>query len=403
MMPVEDPGPLRVRAFFLLTCSCGLENLAIWAFYGTLIATFTYKLNADVRQLAMLGAALSLPYVLGTVLWGFVVDRWSPKWVYVIGLCSMLASILVGWGAASTVRTVGAVLLLGLGLGALEPSRSAITALVIPQADLVRANAVLSLTLQITLLTGSFLGGLLLEATNASMAHAASLLVGVLALPFALLIPDVRQRGVVPELTLTDLGRGLRTSWNTPELRLLLFISATGWMVFSTFFVFEPIYVRTVLHGEESAILFLWASHGVGAIAGAVVITRVRRGTGRELALVGSGVVVSGIGLLIYAGFGTFALALLGAAGMGAGLAFIFPPALALVQRVVQEEERGRVSGVLMSMQELMAFVGSVTIVVLAVPDGAVTGVLLGIGVFMILVGAMGLRAVRRMRTRSSG
>jgi MFS family permease len=101
--------------------------------------------------------------------------------------------------------------------------------------------------------------------------------------------------------------------------------------------------------------------------------------------------------MLVYVGAGVYPVALAGAAVQGAGFAMLFPPMLALIQRVVSEDQRGRVTSVFVALQESMGLVSSIAIGVLAAvivvrPTLLVGSVLLG------LLGLLGLRAVARMR-----
>ncbi len=330
-------------------------------------------------------------------------DRWSPKWLNFGGYVTIGAAIAVGWYGSTLPWMYLSSFLVGLGAAAIEPARSAMTGLLVPEKDLVRANGVLAVAFQASLLGGTLLGGVLLERFGSQTVFAVSFGLTLVSLPLAAVVPDVRQRGEIPDLTLHDLTRGMRTAWRLPELRLLLFVTAIGWMVFNAFFVLEPLYIRYVLGRPDEAVLYLWSAHGFGAILGAIAVARFKDASGKELILVGGGVLTSGLGLLLYAGPAIYQLSFIGAAFMGAGLAYMFPPALALVQRVVEEEERGRVSAVLLSLQEFMALVGSLLIIIFGLSNDAVQAVLIGVAVAMVLVGLLGLRAVRRMRSRTDG
>ncbi len=398
-----DVRLLAIPGFRWLVLSHAAGNLAFWGYFGALIAEATFRLNGSPRQLAIFGASLSLPFVIGMIAQGLFVDRWSPKWLNFGGYVIIAAAIAVGWYGTTLPWMYLSSFLVGLGAAAIEPARSALTGLLVPERDLVRANGVLAVAFQASLLGGTLLGGLLLGAFGSQTVFAVSFVLILISLPLAMAVPDVRQQGEIPELTLRDLTRGVRTSWRIPELRLLLFVTAVGWMVFNAFFVLEPLYIRYVLGKGDEAVLYLWSAHGFGAILGAIAVARFKNASGKELLLVGAGVTTSGIGLLLYAGPAIYALSFIGAAFMGAGLAYMFPAALALVQRVVEEEERGRVSAVLFSLQEFMALVGSLLIIVSGLSTDAVQAVLIGVGVAMVLVGLLGLRAVRRMRSRNDG
>jgi len=397
---LSDGGVLSFPAFRLMLAQHFVGNVAFWAYFGTLIAQATFRFDASPRELAIIGACISVPFIFGALLQGFLVDRWSPKWLQFIGVGLIGVAIGVGWLATDLPGLYSSAFFIGMGAAAIEPARAALTALYVPERLLVPANAAITVVFQIAILSGTLLGGFLLAVSNASSVYVAAIALIAIAVVIAAFLPDTRQQGTIPELSFQDLGRGMHTAWRHPQIRLLLFVTGMGWMAFNAFFVLEPLYIENTLKQGDQAILYLWAAHGAGAICGALLITRLKRAHHRELALVGSGVAASGVGLLIYAGSGIYAVAFVGAAGIGAGLAFMFPPALSLIQRVVEEEERGRVSSVLLSLQEVMALLGSLLIIVLGMPDSAVQKVLVGVALAMMITGALGLRAYARLRRR---
>jgi MFS family permease len=101
--------------------------------------------------------------------------------------------------------------------------------------------------------------------------------------------------------------------------------------------------------------------------------------------------------MLGYTGFGIYGLALASAAGQGAGFAMLFPPMLALIQRVVVEEQRGRVTSVFVALQESMGLVSSVLVGVLAAIIVVRPTLVVG-AVLLATLGLAGLRAVVRVR-----
>ena len=73
-----------------------------------------------------------------------------------------------------------------------------------------------------------------------------------------------------------------------------------------------------------------------------------------------------------------------------------FPPLLALIQRVVSEDQRGRVTGLFLGLQETMGLASSIALLVL----GGVVVVrptLVSAGVVLGAIGIFGLRALQRL------
>jgi predicted MFS family arabinose efflux permease len=215
--------------------------------------------------------------------------------------------------------------------------------------------------------------------------------VAFLGLPGVLLVPDVRQRGDRPLMTFRDLAQGLRIAWFHPELRLLLTMAVSGYVLMNMLFSLEPLLIRDVIGGGPQAVQFIWAANGLGAVLGALAVSRISHGVGLELVLVGGGLIVSGAGLVVYAGVGTYPVALAGSAVIGVGFSFFFTSALALVQRATGEESRGRVTAVLGVLQEGTGLLSSVALASVGALVAA-QPVLVGSGILLIVVGAVGWR-----------
>jgi MFS family permease len=397
--PHPPAPPVFVGPFRWLLVAHGFSGLAFWGFYGTVFAEAAFRYHAGKSGMAVLGASLSVPFILGSLLQGVVVDRWSPKWLAFIGYLAMAASVALALAGGSLAWLYASSFMVGAAFATIEPSRSALTGLLVEHRALIRANGALSVAFQSSLVAGTLGGGALLRAWGADPVYALSLAAALVPVLAVLRLPDVRQRGEQPALSLRDLRNGAHTAWRHPLLRILLLVSVFGWFVINTFFVLEPLFVKETLHRGGSALLFLWGAHGAGALAGALVMTRLRGTTGHEATIVNAGVVSIAVGMLVYVGAGVYPIALVGAAVSGVGFAMLFPPMLALIQRVVSEDQRGRVTSVFVALQESMGLVSSIAIAALAAvivvrPTLLVGAVLLG------LLGLLGLRAVVRGSAR---
>ena len=386
-------GPFR-----WLVLAHGFSGLAFWSFYGTVFAEAAFRFGAGTAEMAILGASLSVPFILGSLLQGLVVDRWSPKWLSFIGCFLLAAAIPMAWLAGSLVLLFASSFVVGAAFATIEPARSALTALLIPSARLVRANGAISVSFQTSLVVGTLGGGLLLDLSGAGTVYAAALASTAVALGLLLLIPDVRQTGERPALALGDLRAGARTAWADRRLRLLLIVTVSGWTLINVFFVLEPLFVRRVLHQGGDAVLYLWGAHGTGALLGAIALSRTARGTGREVTLVCAGVAAVGVGILVYTGVGLYRVALVAAGISGCGFALFYPPLLALIQRVVSEEQRGRVTGLFVALQETMGLVSSLALLALA-PLIVVRPTMVGSSMVLVTIGLLGVRAARRQET----
>jgi DHA3 family macrolide efflux protein-like MFS transporter len=388
------PHVLTIRPFLWVVLGVGVGGFAFWGFLAAVFAQAAYAYDANSAQMAVLGLSISAPYALFIPFQGMVVDRWSPKWMNLWGYLALVAAVAAALVADSMLWLNVSSFLVGIAFATIEPARSSLVGLLVPEGQLVQANGTISAAFQTSLMVGTLGGGFLIDAAGAHAVYAVALGASGLAIVFNLVVPDVRQGGERPAIGLRDLAEGLRTSVRQPDLRLDLTVTCLAWLAVTTFFVLEPIFIKETLGRGESAVSFLWFVHGAGAFVGAVVVSRVRGAAGRELTYVACGVAAAGVGLLLFAA-GPYATAFAGEALMGGGFSFIFAPTLALIQRVAGEEQRGRVTSIFGSLQETMGIVSALVIVALG-SIVVVRPTIVGAGCAVLAVGLIGLRAARR-------
>lgn len=386
-VPGLPPGPFRRIVVANL-----FGSLAFWSFYGIVFWEATNRFEADQADMAVLGVALSVPFILGSLIQGLAVDRWSPKWLLVIGYLALFAAVPIAWAATSLPWLWMSSFLVGGAFATIEPSRSALTGLLVPDERLVAANGAIAIAFQAAIVIGSIGGGWLIDAYGADVAFGLSASAALIPFAFLLGLPDVRQHGDRPSMSLLDLRHGAAAAWGQPQLRILLVVTSLAWTMINVFFILEPLFVKDVLGRDDAALLYLWAAHGAGALAGAIWVTRARHLTGRESMLVCAGVVLVGAGIVIYTGVGSYPVALGASAVSGVGFALFFPPLLALIQRIVAEDQRGRVTSVFVALQESAGLASSIAVFVLGSAI-AVGPSLVAAGVLVTLMGLAGLRA----------
>jgi MFS family permease len=390
------PHVLTIRPFLWIAVGAFVGGFAFWGFLAAVFAQAAFTFHATSSEMAVLGLSLSAPYALFIPLQGLLVDRWSPKWMNLCGYTVLVGAVWAGLVATSLPWLYLAAFLVGVGFATIEPARSSLIGLLVDEPQLVQANGTVFAAFQTSLMLGTLGGGFLTDAAGTDAVYTVAFVAGLAAIVFNMVIPDVRQGGERPAVSVRDLAQGLRTAVRQPELRLALVVTCLGWLAVTTFFVLEPLFIKETLGQGESAVSFLWFTHGAGAMLGAIVVSRIRGATGRELPLVAGGVTCAGAGLLLLAAVATYPAAFAGEALMGAGFSFIFAPALALIQRVAGEEQRGRVTSIFGSLQEMMGMASAIALLALG-SLVVVRPTLIGAGIAVVVVGLVGLRvAVRR-------
>ncbi len=390
------PALFANRPFTWLVVSSGLSQLGFWAFFVIVLGQASYRFHAGATELGLLFASFSVSFLLLTAPFGMVTDRWSPKWFLLVGQLVSTAAVAVAFAGTSLWWLYLASAIDGVGAAASIPSRGSLTALLVDEGSLVKANGMMNTASMLAVIVGPGITGLLIRRGGQGSVY--WFILGALALGSILLlpIPDRRPAGGEEGSFAEDLIEGFRTAVHEPELRSLLVMAASAWLMLTVLITLEPLFVKDVLHRGIDALSFLWSANGVGAFLGALAITRMKRATGREVRLIGASLLIGGLGYLGYVGSRVFALAVAGDVVLGVGFAWYLSLSQALMQRVAAEHMRGRVIGVVGMMQEGASLVGSLGIAALG-GLVLVQPFLVSSAALFAVSGVFGLRAGRRL------
>jgi predicted MFS family arabinose efflux permease len=389
------PALFANRPFTWLVASVGVSQLGFWAFFVIVLGQASFRFRAGAGGLGLLFASFSVSFLLLTTPFGMLTDRWSPKWFNLIGQVLSTGAVVVAFLAPSLAWLYLASIVDGIGAAASIPARGSLTALLVDQAELVKANGMLNTASMLAVILGPGTSGFLVRRGGQGAVYSFIIAVLVVGAVLLLPIPDRRPEGGEEGTFLTDLAEGFRVSAREPELRSLLFLAAAAWLMLTTLVTLEPLFVKDVLHRGIDTLGFLWSANGIGAFLGALAVTRAGRAQGWEVLLIGVSLVVGGVGYLAYVGSGVFPLAVVGDMVLGVGFAWYLSFSQALIQRVAAEHMRGRVTGVIGMLQEGASLTCSLGIAALA-GLVLVQPFLVGSAVLMTLAGVVGIRAGRR-------
>ncbi|MDA0563831.1 MFS transporter [Streptomonospora sp. S1-112] len=345
-------------AFLRLWAGSTASGLATWALPFILgLAVLEGTLTA-----AGLGAALAARtagFLAAVPIAGALADRRSRRGVVLwSGLAAAGASPLVAVGAAeSAVLMAAAAAVVGAGQGACRPAFQALTAEVVAEPRRQEANAALTLSVRVTTLVApgatalasTVLGtGALLAGTAVLWAVAALLPPRGAAAPAA--GPSAAAPGAAPASgpasgrfrLLADLAEGLREArrhpWFVSGLGALTAVIATG---YSATGVLLPVVSRDGF-GGEAVLAGALTAYTAGALAGAVLIARLRPPSAGWAALAGLALYGFAPLSLLFAVHPAVVIAAYVVAGVGIELFNV--PWFTAAQREVEPSKLARVS-----------------------------------------------------------
>lgn len=347
-----------------------------------------YDLTASAWDLGMVGLFQFVPALVMTLPAGQVADRFNRARIFAACMLTQagVASLLL-WatlsGHASRELILGLSVALGLARAFQMPAQQALTPLLVPRELLQRAIAVSSSGMEVAVISGPALGGLL-YTTGASTVYVTCTVLMLVAFTLAVLI----HYDFVPARKASswaDVFAGLHFVWQRKVL-----LGATSLDLFAVLLggatALLPIYAKDILHTGPVGLGLLRAAPAVGALTMSLVLTRwpLDRKVGPRLLMA---VGVFGAATLVFGLSSSFWLSMLALAVTGAADNVSVVTRLTLTQLETPDEMRGRVAAVnsifIGASNQLGEFESGVT----AAAFGAVGSVVLG-GVGSMLIAA---------------
>ncbi|AXQ27516.1 MFS transporter [Solimonas sp. K1W22B-7] len=280
-------APLRVPTFRALWLAILAGNVGTWV-HDTAAAWLMADLSDAPLMIAAVQSATTVPVVLLALFAGAladIVDRrrylmLAQAWMFAV---ASLLALLAHRGQLTPELLLMLTFALGCGAAMSMPAQNATTPELVPRAMLGSAVALGSLSMNIARSIGPALGGLVVAQFGAAWAFALNALtfLGVLLVlwrwrrdPAASALPPERLGGA--------LRSGLRYAAHAPALRAVLVRSAAFLLFGSALAALLPVVVRSGLQASANVYGLLLGGIGAGAVAGALMLPRLRRRWSRD-------------------------------------------------------------------------------------------------------------------------
>ena len=388
---------LRHRNFQLYFGGQLISNAGTWM---QVIAQgwLVYQLTHSDLALGIVGFAAAVPALIVSPWGGVVVDRVPKRTLLIITQASamLLAFILAALSFANVVQEWH-IILLAAGLGLVNafdgPGRQAFVVEMVGRDDLSNAIALNSLMGNGARVIGPALGGILLAVVGAAWCftiNGISFLAVIIGL-WAMQVKPHQPLHLI-ESPWKQLISGIQYASQQIDLGGLLLLA----LIFSVFGISYatvlPAFAEQVLHQGAAAYGWINTAIGVGAVAGAFMITNQHGRSWRGLWLVIAGIAFP-IVLGAFAFMPIYAVSLILAFGLGVGFMVQFTMINTLLQTRVDDQLRGRV----MALYTLTFFgfapLGNLAIGVLAQSIGLSDSIL----IFAVLCLALTLIVLRKI------
>ena len=264
---------LRHRGFRLLWVATLLSSTARWADL-VVVGWLTLELTDSPLMVGIVAAAKMVGYLAAPFM-GVVADRMDRRLLLLVAAganlaasAAMLLLLVSDWLVLWHV--IGLALVSGLTWALDNPTRNAFVPDLVEGEDLTNAIALNALAIEITVVVGPALGGLLIPVLGMGGAYgliAGTLLLDVLVL---LMMKKDARHGVAHahEAPVRSLISGLRYVWHNQTVLMLLVIACLlNFLAAPYRYAFLPLFARYVLDAGPAGYGMLTAAAGFGALA----------------------------------------------------------------------------------------------------------------------------------------
>jgi MFS family permease len=311
------------------------------------VAWHIYDITSSAWDLGLVGLFQFVPALLMTLPAGHLADRVHRGRIFAccMGLQALVATLMLvstTEGFATRELILGLAAVLGVARAFQMPAQQALIPLLVPPTLLHRAFAISSTGMEIAVIGGPALGGLL-YALGPRYVYIACM---ALLLSASALTMLVRYQHKPPQAAATwqSLFAGIGFVW-----RRKVILGATSLDLFAVLLggatALLPIYAKDILHTGPAGLGLLRSAPAVGALAMSLVLTRwpLRRKVGPRLLIA---VAVFGLATLMFGLSTSFWLSMLALVVTGAADCISVVTRNTLVQLETPDDMRGRVSAV---------------------------------------------------------
>jgi MFS family permease len=348
-MSVAPPQVLRDRNFLLYSAGNIISWLGTWA-QRIGVGWLSWDLTHQTSWVGLIAMAQIVPLIFFGPLFGALLDRSNHRRyaVTVNGALALLALLLYVLMALHWMR-IGILLLLALFLGvgnsAYQAARLAMVNDVVGPALLPGAIAANSILYNLTRAIGPAIAGVIIARWGLQTAFAVNSvsflgIIGALLLVRLRALPAKKSRGGL----LAESREGLRYVLAHPGMRQVLLLTVIVQILARGVIELMPAFADAVFHRGSVGLADLTTSMGIGAIGGALVLSRI--GSTARLPMVTRQATIA-VGMLV-ASFGlcrSFSFALMLGAVMGFAQVLCSVGLQVLLQSAIHDHYRGRVLG----------------------------------------------------------
>jgi MFS family permease len=338
------PRVFRHRNYRLFYAGQGIALMGAWV-QTVALSWLVYRLTHSVFLLGVVSFVAQAPIFFITPFAGMIADRHDRRFVFIItrALCMAQAAILTILTLTGNVG-IGTILVLALVLGVITavetPVRQSFTVEMVGREDLRQAIAFNAMMFNLARTLGPAIGGVIVAVLGEGLCFLLNTLSYGAVLTSLFLMRTKSRTGRPTTHPWDDLKQGFHYVTRHPHLRMVLFLSAICSCFGTSYLALMPAFTQDILHQGADALGYLISAFGVGAVSGAVLVSRLHE---RHLALTPTIMaVLLGVSLIAFANTQSMLLALLFVVPTGFGYLGIAVSSNTQVQTLSDDKMLGR-------------------------------------------------------------
>jgi MFS family permease len=298
-------APLRHVTFRRIWLASVLSNLGI-LIQGVGAAWAMTQMASSADKVALVQTALSLPIMLIAMPAGAIADMYDRRIVALVALCIALSgatalAVLTWLGLVTPNLLLGLCFAVGSGMALMGPAWQSSVAEQVPAETLPAALALNGISYNIARSIGPAIGGIVVAATGSESAFALSAMFYLPLIAALFLWKRVAEPSrLPPEKLRRAMVSGARYIGNSPSIKIVLARTLVVGLLGGAILALLPLVTRDRLQGGAGLYGMMLGAFGVGAVLGALNLTRLRKHLSAEAAI-SACTIAMGVGFAVVA------------------------------------------------------------------------------------------------------
>ncbi len=357
--PVMSSSALSNRNFLIYLSGSTVSLHGLWI-YRVALGWYTWQLTGSEFWVGIVAFTQFAPAVVFGPLFGVLADRFDRRKASILintgsVLNMLLLSSLTFLGKVDITVLAATSLIQGVLDGAHTPVRMTLVPSLVSREQLQSAIASNSIAFNVSRFVGPAISGFIIASWGVGTAFAVNS-VSYLAIVGAVIIvrtnPRVR-REKQPGNIWSELMDGVRYVVSHASIRALLVTVAVASVLGRGALEMLPAFADAVFNGGASALAILTSAVGAGSIATGLVLSR--NTSWLSATVIRIAVIVAGLLIVVFGANDQFWLAIPTIVLLGVSLSLVGVGSQILIQTLVDDDIRGRVS----SLWGMIAFGGT--------------------------------------------